>query len=49
MNAFEAASKNGRAEALENELNDLFRSQNSSGREDATSIPATFLRITVAV
>ena len=49
MNAFEAASRNGRADALENELNDLFRSQNSSGREDATSIPATFLRVTVTV
>jgi ubiquinone/menaquinone biosynthesis C-methylase UbiE len=49
MNAFEAASKNGRAEALANELNDLFRSQNKTGRDDATSIPATFLRVTITV
>jgi hypothetical protein len=37
----------GRAEALENELADLFRSQNSTGREDASSIPATFVRVTI--
>jgi ubiquinone/menaquinone biosynthesis C-methylase UbiE len=49
MNAFEAATKNGRAGDLEKELNDLFRSQNKTGRDDATSIPATFLRVTVAV
>jgi SAM-dependent methyltransferase len=49
MNAFEAAEKNDRADALDKELKDLFESQNRSGRTDATSIPATFLRVTVAV
>jgi len=49
MNAFEAAEKNGRAAELQEELEDLFNSQNKSPRKDATSIPATFLRVTVAV
>jgi ubiquinone/menaquinone biosynthesis C-methylase UbiE len=48
MNAFEAADKNGRASALQKELEDLFNSQNKSQRKDTTSIPATFLRVTVA-
>jgi SAM-dependent methyltransferase len=47
MNAFEAAEKNGRAAELQKELEELFKSQNRS--QDATSIPATFLRVTVAV
>jgi SAM-dependent methyltransferase len=47
MNAFEAAEKNGRAADLQKELEELFASQNKSA--DATSIPATFLRVTVAV
>ncbi len=47
MNAFEAADKNGRAGNLQKELEALFSSQNKSSREDATSIPATFLRVTV--
>lgn len=47
MNAFEAAEKNGRAGDLQKELEDLFNSQNRSPRKDATSIPATFLRVTV--
>lgn len=47
MNAFEAAEKNGRAADLQRELEDLFNSQNKSPRKDATSIPATFLRVTV--
>jgi hypothetical protein len=47
MNAFEAAEKAGRQEALAKELNDLFESQNTSGKKDVTSIPATFLRVTV--
>ena len=29
------------------ELNDLFDSQNKSASKDVTSIPATFLRVTV--
>ena len=49
MNAFEAAEKNGKAEELQKELEDLFRSQNQSGDENSLSIPATFLRVTVHV
>jgi ubiquinone/menaquinone biosynthesis C-methylase UbiE len=49
MNAFEAAEKNGRAAELQKELEELFNSQNRSQRKDATSIPATFLRVTVAL
>src|SRR6267142_2289612 len=49
MNAFEAAEKNGRAADLQKELEDLFTSQNKSPVKDATSIPATFLRVTVAL
>jgi SAM-dependent methyltransferase len=49
MNAFEAAEKSGRAADLQNELEALFNSQNESPRKDATAIPATFLRVTVAV
>ena len=48
MNAFEAAEKNGRAADLQRELDALFTSQNKSLQQDATSIPATFLRVTVA-
>jgi ubiquinone/menaquinone biosynthesis C-methylase UbiE len=46
MNAFEAAAKNGRESALEKELVDLFERENR-GTNGATSIPATFLRVTV--
>ena len=49
MNAFDAAEKNGRADDLQKELEILFNSQNQSPSRDATSIPATFLRVTVAV
>ena len=49
MNAFEAAEKNGRAADLQKELEELFNRQNQSPRKDATSIPATFLRVTVAL
>ena len=49
MNAFEAAQKDGRADSLHQELDALFNAQNASGRSDATSIPATFLRVTVNV
>ena len=48
MNAFEAAEKDGRASDLQNELEALFDSQNQSSSENATFIPATFLRVTVA-
>src|SRR6266581_2314098 len=47
MNAFEAAEKNGRAAQLQKELEELFTSQNKS--QNATMIPATFLRVTVAL
>jgi len=47
MNAFEAAEKNGRAADLQGELETLFNSHNKSSSK--TSIPATFLRVTVAV
>jgi SAM-dependent methyltransferase len=49
MNAFEAAEKTGRAADLTRELDALFSSQNQSSRSDLTSIPATFLRVTVTV
>jgi len=49
MNAFEAAEKNGRARDLQKELEALFNSQNKSTNKGATSIPATFLRVTVDV
>ena len=47
MNAFEAAENNGRAGDLQKELEVLFNSQNKSPGKDATTIPATFLRVTV--
>ncbi len=47
MNAFEAAEKNGKASDLERELEVLFDSQNKSTSVNTTSIPATFLKVTV--
>ena len=47
MNAFEAAEKNGKVDALQNELESLFKSQNKSTDQNSTRIPATFLRVTV--
>ena len=49
MNAFEAAEKNRRSDSLEGELEDQFHSQSKSSRKDATSIPATYLRVRVAL
>ena len=49
MNALEAAEKNGKAADLQRELEALFNSQNKSAKPGATSIPATFLRVTVEV
>jgi SAM-dependent methyltransferase len=49
MNAFEAAEKGNRAADLQRELEALFTSQNQNTGNDHTSIPATFLRVTVAV
>jgi SAM-dependent methyltransferase len=47
MNAFEAAEADGRGDDLQAELESLFEEQNR-GDDGATSIPATFLRVTVA-
>ncbi len=49
MNAFEAAEKNGKSASLLKELQDLFESQNQSGSNERTSIPATYLRVVVRV
>jgi SAM-dependent methyltransferase len=46
MNAFAAASSDGRQADLQTELEALFNEQNTS-TDSATSIPATFLRVTV--
>ena len=46
MNAFEAAQKSGRVEELHNQLLELAKAQNKS-TDGGTSIPATFLRVTV--
>jgi SAM-dependent methyltransferase len=47
MNAFDAAAKNGKAAELQNELEMLFNQQNQSKSNLKTSIPASFLRVTV--
>jgi SAM-dependent methyltransferase len=49
MNAFDAADKSGRVADLQRQLEDLFKTQNKSSRKDMTSIPATFLRVTVSL
>jgi ubiquinone/menaquinone biosynthesis C-methylase UbiE len=46
MNAYEAAQKNGKVEELHNQLLELAKAENQS-RDGGTSIPATFLRVTV--
>jgi ubiquinone/menaquinone biosynthesis C-methylase UbiE len=48
MNAFEAAEKNGKMEELYRQLVELAKAQNQS-TNGGTSIPATFLRVTVSV
>jgi SAM-dependent methyltransferase len=48
MNAFAAASQNGREADLRAELVALFESQNESTDPAKTRIPATFLRVTVS-
>jgi SAM-dependent methyltransferase len=48
MNAFEAAAAAGRADSLQDELEALFDSQNTSAN-GSTSIPATYLRVEVTV
>ncbi len=47
MNAFEAAENNGRTATLQRELEELFVRENKSADPDTTSIPATFMRVTV--
>ncbi len=47
MNAFEAAEKNGKSAALQQELEELFISENKSSDPGRVSIPATYLRVTV--
>jgi SAM-dependent methyltransferase len=49
MNAFAAAEKNGKRDALQADLDALFASQNQSKDPAQTIIPATFLRVTVQV
>jgi SAM-dependent methyltransferase len=49
MNAFDAAEKSGRAAELKQELDKLFEAENRAASEGGTSIPATFLRVTVTV
>lgn len=49
MNAFDAAEKDGRAADLQRELELLFNAHNKSPNKNSTSIPATFLRVTVAL
>jgi len=48
MNAFAAAEKNGKTAELQSELETLFNSKNES-QDGGTSIPATFLKVTVKV
>ena len=48
MNAYEAAQKNGKVEELHQQLVELAKSQNQSNN-GGTSIPATFLRVTVCL
>jgi ubiquinone/menaquinone biosynthesis C-methylase UbiE len=48
MNAFEAAEKNGKVEELDSQLVELAKSRNTS-TDGGTSIPATFLRVTVSL
>lgn len=49
MNAFEAAEKSGKTDSLARELEDLFITQNKSPNNVGTSIPATYLRVTVTI
>ena len=49
MNAFDAAEANGKAPELQRQLEELFERQNISKSPGKTSIPATFLHVTVNV
>ena len=48
LGLFEAAEKRGQSAELQKELDSLFTSQNQA-TDGTTSIPATFLRVTVEV
>lgn len=48
MNAFDAAQSNGKVEELHSQLLELAKAQNTS-TDGGTSIPATFLRVTVSL
>lgn len=48
MNAFEAAQNSGKVDDLRNQLLQLAKAQNQS-TDGSTSIPATFLRVTVSL
>jgi len=49
MNAYATAAADGREEELHGELGALFNAQNAASTDDTTSIPATFLQVTVTV
>ena len=49
MNAYAAAAANGKEAELNAELDALFHEQNTSEEESSTSMPATFLRVTVSL
>lgn len=49
MNAFEAAERSGRVNELQKELEKLFSNQNTSPDDGTTTIPATYLSVTVRV
>jgi SAM-dependent methyltransferase len=49
MSAFDAAGQSGRANELFAELDELFNAQNTTTDPKTTSIPATFLRVTVEI
>jgi hypothetical protein len=49
MNAFAAAEQGGKGADLQRELEVLFARENRSSVSGATSIPATFLKVIVAV
>ena len=48
MNAVEAAQKSGKVKELHNQLLELAKTQNKS-TDGSTSIPATFMRVTVSL
>ena len=48
MNAYDAAQKNGKVDELHGQLLELAKAQNTS-TDGSTSIPATFMRVTVSV